>query len=422
MAGKSWVTAYQYNEITEREELEFIQLETFKNIYMNQTVGKVQLGHFWLQSKLRRSVDGVLFDPSTDNEFIEKNDKKYLNLWGGFNTVPKKGNWKITLRHIHNILCHKNSEKFKYIIRWLAWCVQNPDKQAEVAVIFRGDRGTGKSFLFVQMKKIFGKHGMVISDPNRLTGKHTGHFRSVCFLFCDEVYYPGDKTIIGRMNAIITEPYLDIEGKFQDATTNKNRLHICMSTNNEWVIPAAKDERRYYIDTVNNQYGKSTASDGSRERYFNKLWSEMDSGGREAMLHDLLKMNLGDWHPRTHIPETKELTEQKAMSLNAIESAMRTMLEDGVFPGECDRQTYWITSESFERHVEKLEPYAIKFSNVKKARLIKELGAIKGRVPGKGNIRWEFPPLKEMRRNWDKKYGRNEWDGLEEWSIVKTDF
>lgn len=427
MGGKSWITDHIYSEVSEREELTFVTVETFKNMYMNKTIQiseKYAPTHseYWLKSPLRNSVDGVLFDPAFHTKIVNKGDRKYLNLWSGFNVEPKKGNWSRTLRHIYKILCKSDSVKFIYFMKWLAWAVQNPDKQAEVAIILKGEKGTGKSFLFVQMKKVFGQHGMVITDHNRLTGKHTGHFRSLSFLFCDEVYYPGDKAIEGRIKAIVTEPYLDVEGKFMDAVSNKNRLHICMSTNNEWVIPATKDERRYYIDTVDNRFAKGTASNYARQTYFNKLWGEMDNGGREAMLYDLLNMKLDDWHPRDDVPETKELDKQRGMSLNAIEQAIRTMLEDGVFHGEYDKLTYWISAEDLTVRMEKIEPYCAKFSSVRKATLIKELGAVKGRVPGKGNIRWEFPTLKQMRRNWDIKYGRNEWDEQTEWTIVKTEY
>lgn len=425
--GKSAVTYLHFNEVTERDEINFAQVETFKNMYLNRTiqVGRAAftLGQWWLQSSTRNAVNGVIFDPSEHSQIVVKNGNKYLNLWEGYSVAPKKGSWYYTSRHIYRILCNADKEKFKYVIKWLAWTVQNPDKQAEVAIVFKGKRGSGKSFLFDQFKYIFGSHGMVITDPTRLTGKHTGHFNRLCFLFCDEVYDPDDKAIEGRMKAIITQPYLDVEGKFKDAATSRNRLHIAMATNNDKVIKAAADERRYFIESVDNRYAKGQASEKVRLTYFSRLFDEMENGGREAMLFDLLKINLDGWHPRFNVPETKELEEQKMLSLNSLEQAMRVIMEEGQFPGEYSNfETYLVTADTIFSYFDKIEPMCTKFSMVRKANMLKKLGVKKTREGGTGRSRWEFPKLTIMRQKWDKEYGRYDWDDLKEWQIIKTEF
>lgn len=422
MGGRNWVTSKGWNEVTEREELEFLQLDTFKNIYLNRTIGKSPLGAWWLQETRRNTVDGVIFDPSEDQQIVERNDRRYLNLWEGFGVKPKRGCWKRTLKHIYVVLCNSDHAKYEYVIKWLAWAIQNPHKRAEVALVFKGDKGAGKSFLFSQMKKIFGAHGMAISNPSRLTGRFNSHFRNLSFLFCDEVYYPGNKEIEGIIKAIITEEFIDIESKFKDAESIKNRLHIAMCTNNEWVVPATKDERRYFIEQIDNRYAKNQATDAARTKYFTALWGEMDRGGREAMLYDLLNMDLTNWHPREDIPETTELVRQKEMSLNALSQAMKQLLEDGFFPGQYIRDEYHISSEAICTHLEKLEPHAIRFSTTKKADLYKKLGARKEREGGTGKIKWVFSELHEMRAKWNKEIIRSAWDDKKSWTLIKTDF
>lgn len=425
--GKSAVTYMQYNEVTERDELNFVTIETFKNMYLNRSIqigrAAFTLGQWWLQHSGRNTVSGVIFDPSEHGQIIRKNNNKYLNLWEGFSVGPKKGSWYWTSRHIYRILCNSDKQKFLYVIKWLAWMVQNPDKQAEVAIVFKGKKGSGKSFLFEEFKTIFGSHGMVITDPTRLTGKHTAHFSRLCFVFCDEVYDPDDKAIEGRMKAIITAPYLDVEGKFKDAVTSKNRMHIAMATNNDKVIKAGADERRYFIETVSNRYAKGEASEKIRQLYFSRLFNEMDRGGREAMLYDLLKIDLKGWHPRFNIPETSELEKQKLMSLNSLEQAARILLEEGQFPGELSKyQKYMVPSDTILNYIDKLEPMCSKFSMVRKTDMLKKLGATKSREGGTGRSRWEFPELDKMRQKWDKEYGRYMWDDVNKWEIIKTEF
>jgi hypothetical protein len=420
--GKSVVTHMVWSEVTEREEQEFISLETFKSIYSNDIMPShrnektnTTLGVWWLEHPKRRTLKGVIFDPIRPKEWNE-----YLNLWNGFAEVPKKGSWKHTRKHIWKILSNSNAEKFKYFIKWLAWTVQNPHERAEVAVIFVGKKGAGKGFIFTQFVQIFGQHGMAISDKSRLTGKFTAHFRSLSFLFADEIYHPGEKEVEGRIKAIITEPYLDTEAKMFNAVQSKNRLHIAMATNNEWVISAGDDERRYYINKVEDVYTRAKSDQLTIKKYFTRLWGEMNNGGRAAMLFDLLKYDLKGWHPRNDIPQTTELKKQKRMSFTPLHHALRTMLEEGIFPGDMANNEFKINATSLYEHLEKLEPITKNFSMNRKADLIKELGAEKRRW-GNG-VYWFFPSIKQCRQNWDEKYGRNDWDSLTEWQVIKAPY
>lgn len=430
LGGKSHLAYKAYNEITNKEEWSFLFLETFKSIYSNRfiniTYGKkeitVPVSKFWIEHPNRNTVESTIFDPSKQSGIVSINNKNYLNLWTGFNVIPKRGNWQRTKKHVYKILCNSDPERFRYVINWLAWSVQNPSKNAEVCLVFKGEKGTGKSFLFSQFHIIFGIHGMSISDRSRLVGKFSGHFRTICYLFCDEVYYPGDKEAEGRLKSIITQGQIDIEEKYRSPSTVNNMLHVVMCTNNDWVIPATKDERRYFIDTVDNKYAKNRISEAERKKYFTPLWDEMKHGGREAMLFDLLNCNIVGWHPRNDVPETKELQNQKDLSLNYLEKAMKQVLEDGIFPGEYTRLSYKITSEAFCEYLDKIEVFCVKFSSVRKTRLMKELGCEKGRVPGVGKIQWEFPELAIMRKNWDKLYGKSEWDNEIKWTIQKSEF
>jgi hypothetical protein len=74
------------------------------------------------------------------------------------------------------------------------------------------------------------------------------------------------------------------------------------------VVPAALDERRYFI------LGVARSRVGDRE-YFNELWRQMESGGYEAMLFDLLARDISKFKPRD-APVTSGLMEQKKLSMS----------------------------------------------------------------------------------------------------------
>ena len=57
-----------------------------------------------------------------------------------------------------------------------------------------------------------------------------------------------------------------------------------------------------------------------------------NGGCYSAMLHDLLAMDLGDWHPRRVI-KTKALLRQQTIAMSPFDKWVFTVLEDGTIPG-----------------------------------------------------------------------------------------
>ncbi len=112
------------------------------------------------------------------------------------------------------------------MLDWLADVVQHPDRQGEVALVLCGPEGCGKGLLARAMKYLLGQHGLAISNAKHLTGNFNAHLRDTVLLFADEAFYAGDRTHVGVFKALITEPYLTIEGKYQNPVLAKNYLHI----------------------------------------------------------------------------------------------------------------------------------------------------------------------------------------------------
>ena len=98
-----------------------------------------------------------------------------LNLWRGFAVVPRKGNWRLLLAHIKRVLAAGDPKAAEYILRWIAWTLQNPGRPAEAVLVFQGGEGAGKGRARVLLK-IFGLHGLTISDPKLLVGDFMATF------------------------------------------------------------------------------------------------------------------------------------------------------------------------------------------------------------------------------------------------------
>lgn len=404
-------TCRLYDELYEREVLATVDRQTIVEMYEDRHVevhtakGRaiMKLAKWWLENAGKRKYDGLMMDPSEGATF-ERDGKLYLNRWEGFNVVPKKGDWKDFLAHIYRILCNSKPESFKYVIKWIAWTLQNPGSQAETIIAFRGKKGTGKGIVGKQLLRIFGVHGAQVSDRNRLVGRFNKILMAP-FVFADEAFWPGNKEAESILKAITTEDNLQIEEKFKDVINYKNRLHLFMSSNEDWVVPASTDERRFFVEDVSDRYARGLCSDEKRELYFTRICALMEPGGREAMLHDLLGMDLKGWHPRERIPTTKALRDQIDISRNFYEECFIELLESGNNLSVCERDIegrFIIPSKSIADYCGVAPEKQIQF--MKRLRPFLDIvGAT--RMHTKKGKAWSFPSKKACVRNWNAKRG-----------------
>lgn len=256
----------------------------------------------WLAHPDRRQfIDGIVFDPSGSQQ------PGVYNLWQGFAVKPKQGDWEKMRHHLLSVVCAGDGHNFDYLRKWLARMVQFPAKQGEVAIVLRGLEGVGKSVLGDAMRRIFGQHGFAISTSTHLVGKFNAHLRDCVLLFADEAFFPGDRQHVGALKAIITQPYLTIEGKGKDTVQAPNFIHLIMASNDDWVVPASLDARRFFVLDVR-------ATHKGDRPYFRELWNELENDGLAAMLYDLLHEDLSGFDHRD-VPDTVGLQQQKKLSL-----------------------------------------------------------------------------------------------------------
>ncbi len=152
---------------------------------------------------------------------------------------------------------------------------QRPVEQGEVAVVMKGCEGTGKGTLAKALMRMMGQHGLAVSNAKHLIGNFNGHLRDAVFLFCDEAFFAGDRAHVGVLKSLITEPYLTVEAKFQNAVQQPNFLHVMMASNEEWVVPASMDARRFFVLVVSEAKKNDHA-------YFAAIWKQMEAGGYEV--------------------------------------------------------------------------------------------------------------------------------------------
>jgi hypothetical protein len=271
---------------------------------------------WWLEHPNRREYPaGVAFDPTRSLS------RDHWNLWKGYAVAPRRGSWKLMRDHLLRVVCAGNVEQFEFLLSTVARMLQHPELPAEVCVVLKGEEGAGKGVFLNALYKIMGQHGLHISHPEHLRGKHNAHLRDCVYLFADEAFYAGDKQHESILKALITEDSLAIEPKNKNIFEAPNYLHIYMSSNLSWVVPAALRARRWFVLGVSDhRVGDS--------QYFKALYDEIEHGGVAAMLFDLVRRDLRQFDPR-RVARTTELAEQKLHSLDTLHRWWMAALERG---------------------------------------------------------------------------------------------
>jgi hypothetical protein len=403
--------------------LQTIDFSNFRQLHQHRLVEvtgptgarkQVPLGKWWLDHPERRQHEGVVLDPGTSDPVVNGR----LNLWRGFSVAPKSGDWELLRNHLFKVVAGGDKERFDYVLNWIAWCVQNPDTRAEVALVMRGKRGTGKGTLGNALCRLFGQHAVHISSAERLAGRFNGHLRDTVLLFADEAYWPGNKGAEGELKRLLTEPTLLIENKGRDTFSVPNMLHVIMASNEDWVVPAGEHERRFFVCEVADCH----MQDGA---WFAAIHAQLDSGGYAALLHDLLAHDLGDWHPR-EIPHHKNaLLGQQIESLSPLDAWWIELLEVGSLPACNPAAPNSAVSGDFEepadglsagrtRH-EGLLTHARKSSPRLRSATDHALGSFlvrQGADNAKKVMRkrgWTFPALAECRALWERRFPGWKW-------------
>jgi hypothetical protein len=316
-----------------RYMLDRFSFDNFYRMHMNRVLTKVvipdpdsphltktitkSVAHWWLEDPRRREhLGGVVFDPTSEAVTGE-----HWNLWRGLGVTPRRGRWRLLYQHLFEVMCSRDQRDLDYMLKTMARMFQHPERQAEVAVVLRGAEGCGKGVIGRALYRIMGQHALHISHPEHLRGKHNAHLRDCVYLFADEAFYAGDKQHESILKALITEDTLAIEPKNKNLFDVPNYLHLWMASNLGWVVPASLRARRWFIPKVSDHRV------GDHE-YFTALYREIDGGGLEAMLFELLHRDISKFDPR-EVPLTEPLAIQKLHSLDTLHDWWMTCLARG---------------------------------------------------------------------------------------------
>lgn len=264
---------------------------------------KIPVDKYWLGNKKKNYLDGGTgFYPNPDNCPPNK-----LNLYLGKSAEPMDGPVDLYLNHLLKIICDSDNVAYRYLIGWMAHLIQKPWEKPGVCIVLVGGQGTGKGMMVSPLEKIVGSHYNYISEGEHITGKFNSQIATSILVFADEALFAGSPKAANKLKSLITEPYQSIEHKGYDAVSVSNYSRLIMASNEDWVIDAGIDERRYLVLSVSEKHKQD-------QKYFSALAEWTENFGANYLHNYLLHYGIEGFNPRV-APRTNALIQQKIDSL-----------------------------------------------------------------------------------------------------------
>lgn len=304
----------------------------------------------WLESPNARRYNGVTFYPGLQDKL-----NGYYNQWRGFSVEPAGSGssaataalarWK---EHLMQNVCGGNESHAKWLTGYFAHLVQRPWQKPLTAVVLRGGKGVGKNALLNPIASLAPTNITLAANRRYLIGNFNSHLEKSLAIILDEAFWSGDKAADGILKDLITGSHHQIERKGVDPYKVPNFTRVFILGNEDWLVPATGDERRFAVFDVGSGRKQDTA-------FFQSITDGMNEGGSAMLLKYLLDFNLSEVDVNV-APATDALTDQKMESLDLHAKWWSERLAEGaigpngVWPEQISADEIWDSFQQFTRN------------------------------------------------------------------------
>lgn len=325
------VILYENADIHGEVKLTYLTEAAFKRkfcheSFMDGAKKNRPIGDYWLTWSGKRTYDEVVFFPERDL------GPRFYNKWRGFRVkgtpykdatdAAKKG-FDDFMSHLRRNIAGDNEDHARWIEGYFAHLVQRPWEKPGTCLVLRGAKGVGKNVFVERMTNLVPPMNWVLVDNARyLTSHFNEHFEECLLFILDEAVWGGDKSADASLKGLTTAGKTRIEPKFGKSRLVDSFVRPIILGNEEWMVPASHDERRYAVFEVKDHHKQNQV-------FFQALCDNMDKNGGLSVLFDYLKrFDLSTVNVK-QIPHTNALLLQKEAGMDMLTSYLRDSLAAG---------------------------------------------------------------------------------------------
>ena len=371
-----------------------------------------------LASKTQETLDQFYRSPKTKlflgTAFSPKAMRSdLLNFWRPPKTGKAGGNFDAIKTHLKTVICGGDKGKLLYLLNFLAHMLQKPEDKPGVMIVSLGAQGTGKGLFFSLLKAIWHQTTLHASQVEQVVGRFNASLEKNYVICLDEALFAGDRKSLDHLKSLITEPYINIEQKYQPSRNIESVHRFFAASNHEHFAHIEMDDRRFLFLNVSD-------CKKSNFEYFRKLHKTIeDDASIQSFIEFLLRVDLTKFNVRNK-PKTNEHLQQRLRSLGGFERFWYEALSTGSIAPHNPFQApesdwadgFFISTLQLIERYTSFDKNAQKHQTIQSEKIHQELtrlcpSALKVRqvVSGHNKRGFKLPPLKIARKEFENRIG-----------------
>ena len=274
----------------------------------------------WTKWEFRRKYDDIGYFPGDEPIVTDVDGVDKINTWPGYKCDPVEGSVKPFL-DLLDYLFEGEPALRSWVIKWLAYPLQNPGAKVLTAVLLVSRRqGIGKSFIGYIMGEIYGDNFNVVSQ-DELQSTYNDWVVSKQFILGEEITGNNSRRDADRIKNMLTREKLNVSIKYQPGYVMADCANYLFTSNHVDALFLDDYDRR----TVVHEIVAKPKSDA----WYKKIdaW-RFSAKGPPALFHYLLRVDLDGFNPKAPAPESAAKSDMIALSKSDLDLSVMTLSEN----------------------------------------------------------------------------------------------
>jgi len=234
-------------------------------------------------------VNGICFRPDREPaEILSIEGETFINTYTHVNISSAPGDVSRFTEHLKWMFPHGNDANI--LIYWLADCIQYQGVKFRWSPVIQGVQGNGKTLISATLLKAIGRKYNHAMNAGDLGNKFNIPMEHNIVITIEDVNIGGKYDTMELLKPMITQTFIEIQGKGADQRSGETCANFILFTNHEDGLIITDNERRYAPLFAEQQDKKDLRNGAYFQKLFNWFWMK----GHTHVTHYLQNIEIPD--------------------------------------------------------------------------------------------------------------------------------
>lgn len=194
----------------------------------------------------------LTYDPGKPQGVITEAGGSALNTHRPSAVLPKSGDARPFLKFLEYMFPDEADRK--EVMKWLATLIAHPERRMLYGLLFISEtQGVGKSTIGRILAEIVGPHNASFPSERDIGAEFNEWLYEKRLAVVNEVYAGASWKAYHALKDIVTEPFVELNRKFQRKIKVPNWIHLIACSNSFRALKIARGDRRWFVPRVTEE-------------------------------------------------------------------------------------------------------------------------------------------------------------------------